>query len=645
MSQNVSAQGAKPLDLITIGRASVDLYGQQIGTRLEDVSSFAKSVGGCPCNISVGTARLGLKSALLTRVGDEQMGRFIREQLTREGVETRGIVTDPERLTALAILAVENDKSFPLLFYRDNCADNALCEDDVSEEFIRSARAILVSGTHFSKPNTDAAQRKAIRIAKESGAKIVFDIDYRPNLWGLAGHDAGESRYIASDRVSAHLKTVLADCDLIVGTEEEVLIASGESDLLQALKTIRSLSRATIVLKRGPMGCIVYDGPITDDLEDGIVGKGFPIEVYNVLGAGDAFMSGFLRGWLKDEPHATSATWANACGAFAVSRLLCAPEIPTWTELKFFLENGSKERALRKDEAINHVHWATTRRRDIPLLMALAIDHRSQLEDIAAGDPALLARIPAFKVLAVKAAAQVAAGRSGFGMLIDDKYGRDALYATGAYRDFWIGKPIELPGSRPLQFEFSQDLGSRLIDWPVDHCIKVLSFYHPDDPAELKAQQVAKLRSAFEAARKVGREILIEIIAGKHGKLDDQTIPRALNELYDAGLKPDWWKLEPQASRSAWAAIDAVIEARDPLCRGVVLLGLEAPYEQLKDGFAAARTSKTVKGFAVGRTIFADAGRAWLGGTMTDDQAIADMAGKFKALVDLWLQLGETKAA
>lgn len=645
MSQNVSSQGAKPLDLITIGRASVDLYGQQIGTRLEDVSSFAKSVGGCPCNISVGTARLGLKSALLTRVGDEQMGRFIREQLTREGVETRGIVTDPERLTALAILAVENDKSFPLLFYRDNCADNALCEDDVSEEFIRSARAILVSGTHFSKPNTDAAQRKAMRIAKETGAKIVFDIDYRPNLWGLAGHDAGESRYIASDRVSAHLKTVLADCDLIVGTEEEVLIASGESDLLQALKTIRSLSKATIVLKRGPMGCIVYDGPISDDLEDGIIGKGFPIEVYNVLGAGDAFMSGFLRGWLKNEPHATSATWANACGAFAVSRLLCAPEIPTWTELQFFLEKGSTERALRKDEAINHVHWATTRRREIPLLMALAIDHRSQLEDAAAGNPELLARIPAFKVLAVKAAAQVAAGRSGFGMLIDDKYGRDALYAAGAHRDFWIGKPIELPGSRPLQFEFSQDLGSRLIDWPVDHCIKVLSFYHPDDPTEMKATQVAKLRSAFEAARKVGREILIEIIAGKHGKLDDQTIPRALNELYDAGLKPDWWKLEPQASRGAWAAIDAVIEQRDPLCRGVVLLGLEAPYEALKDGFAAARTSKTVKGFAVGRTIFADASKAWLGGTMTDEQAVAEMAGKFKALVDLWLQLGETKAA
>ena len=150
------------------------------------------------------------------------------------------------------------------------------------------------------------------------------------------------------------------------------------------LKTIRALSAtATIVLKRGPMGCIVYDGPIPDDLEEGIVGQGFPIEVYNTLGAGDSFMSGFLRGWLKGEDHKTSATWANACGAFAVSRLLCSPEIPTFTELQYFLKNGSPHKALRKDEDINHVHWATTRKAgDIPLLMALAIDHRSQLTDI-----------------------------------------------------------------------------------------------------------------------------------------------------------------------------------------------------------------------------------------------------------------------
>lgn len=624
------------LDVITIGRASVDLYGQQIGTRLEDIGSFAKSVGGCPTNIAVGTARLGLKSALITRVGNEQMGRFIREQLQREGVETKGVVTDPERLTALVLLSVENDKSFPLIFYRDNCADAALDEGDIDEEFVRSAKAALVTGTHFAKPNSDAAQRKAMRIAKANGAKVVLDIDYRPNLWGLAGHDAGDSRYIASDEVSKHMQTVLADCDLIVGTEEEVLIASGESDLTAALKTIRSFSSGTIVLKRGPMGCIVYDGAIPDDLEDGIVGKGFPIEVYNVLGAGDAFMSGFLRGWLRGEPHETSATWANACGAFAVSRLLCAPEIPTWTELSYFLEHGSTERALRKDEAINHVHWATTRRREIPSMKALAIDHRLQLEEMAGGDAQKLARIPAFKVLAVKAAAQVANGRDGFGMLLDDKYGRDALYAASAIPNFWVAKPIELPGSRPLQFEFSQDLGSRLVEWPVDHCIKVLCFYHPDDAAELREGQIAKLRAAYDAARKVGRELLVEIISSKHGPLKDDTAARALTEVYAAGIKPDWWKLETQPGAAAWGQIDAVIEAHDPFCRGVVLLGLDAPVEQLKAGFAAAKAAKTVRGFAVGRTIFGDAARAWLDGRIGDDEAVAEMASRFAGLVEAW---------
>ncbi|MGH8733363.1 MAG: PfkB family carbohydrate kinase, partial [Burkholderiales bacterium] len=223
---------AKTLDVICIGRSSVDLYGQQVGGRLEDMGSFAKSVGGCPSNIAIGAARLGLKSAVLTRVGDEHMGRYIREQMAREGVAIDGILTDPKRLTALVILGVRDSDSFPLIFYRTDCADMALDERDVDPAFFARARAIVVTGTHFSTPTTAAAQRKAMRIAREAGAKIVFDIDYRPNLWGLAGHGAGESRYIASDRVSQHLQPILPDCDLIVGTEEEVKIAGGADVVL-----------------------------------------------------------------------------------------------------------------------------------------------------------------------------------------------------------------------------------------------------------------------------------------------------------------------------------------------------------------------------------------------------------------------------
>jgi 5-dehydro-2-deoxygluconokinase len=631
--------GAKPtLDVITIGRSSVDLYGQQIGSRLEDIASFAKSVGGCPANIAIGTARLGLKSGLITRVGDEQMGRFIREQTASEGVATDGIVTDKDRLTALVLLAVEAEGVSPMIFYRADCADMALEESDIDGDFIRSSGAVLVSGTHFSKPNTEAAQRKAIRIAKAAGRKVVFDIDYRPNLWGLAGHAEGFERYVKSERVSAKLKETLADCDLIVGTEEEIMIASGADDVLAALKEIRRLSPATIVLKRGAMGCIVYDGPISDDLEAGIVGQGFPIEVYNVLGAGDAFMSGFLRGWLRDEPLKTCATWANACGAFAVSRLLCSPEYPSWAELDAFLKQGSRHRALRKDETINHVHWASTRRGDIPLLMAFAIDHRSQLMAIADELGVPHARISAFKRLAVEAAAAVAGGRPGYGMLIDERFGRDALFDATSKNFSWIGRPVELPGSRPLKFEFSQDIGSQLVEWPLHHCIKCLCFYHPDDPAPLKTEQQETLRTLFEAARKVGRELLVEIIAGKNGPLTDDTIPVAMEELYALGIKPDWWKLEPQASPAAWRKIDATIARNDAWCRGIVLLGLEAPAEDLIRSFEATLAAPSVKGFAVGRTLFADTAHAWMADKITDEEAIADMAGRFRQLTEAWLK-------
>jgi 5-dehydro-2-deoxygluconokinase len=622
---------APTLDVITIGRSSVDLYGQQIGSRLEDIGSFAKSVGGCPANIAVGTARLGLKSALITRVGAEQMGNFIKEQLAREGVTISGIVTDPTRLTALVLLAVEAEGVSPMIFYRTDCADMALTEADIDEAFIATASAVVVTGTHLSQPGVEAAQWKAVRAARAHGRKVVFDIDYRPNLWGLAGHAAGFERYVKSDYVTGKMKPLLAHCDLIVGTEEEVAIAAGETDLVAALRSIRAQTGATIVLKRGAKGCIVYDGPIPNDLEQGIVGQGFPIEIFNVLGAGDAFMSGFLRGWLKGESHATSATWANACGAFAVSRLLCAPEYPSWAELEHFLKAGSPHRALRLDETLNHIHWATTRRKDWPQLVAFAIDHRKQLEDIAgpAAD-----RIPAFKRLAVRAAAEVAGNAPGFGMLLDDKHGRLALFDVP--KSFWIGRPLEEPGSRPLRFEGGADIGSRIAEWPVDHALKVLCFYHPDDEASLKADQIATLKTAADAARRVGRDLLIEIIASKNGPLTDSTTARVMADLYAAGLRPDWWKLEAQPSAAAWAQIDAAIEAHDRLCRGVLLLGLDAPEAELAEAFALARTARTVRGFAVGRTIFGEAARGWFAGRMDDAAAVADMARRFRALVTLW---------
>jgi 5-dehydro-2-deoxygluconokinase len=625
------------LDIIAMGRSSVDLYGQQVGGRLEDMGNFVKAVGGSPTNTSVGMARLGLKPGLITRVGDEHMGRFIREQLVHEGVDVAGVHTDPARFTALAVLGIRDDKNFPLLFYRTDCADAALDESDIDEAYILSAGAILVSGTHFSRPNSNAAQRKAMRIARQNGRRVAFDIDYRPNLWGLAGLGAGEERYIRSNTVSQHLQEVLADCDLIVGTEEEIHIAGGITDTLKALRRIRALSKATIVCKRGPMGCVVFTGAIPDDLDDGIKGPGFPVEVYNVLGAGDAFMAGFLRGWLVNEPLETCCAWANACGAFAVSRLMCSPEYPTWRELQYFLTHGSKHHALRKDEIINHIHWVETRRKRPDGLMVFAIDHRIQIEKMAQEANAPLERIETLKALAVKAVAKVAQGKPGFGMLLDGTYGREALFETTDL-DLWIARPLEKSGVRPLTLEAEgvTSLGVEIAEWPVTHTAKVLCFYHPNDPDDVKRGQERELRRIYDACRGVGRELLIELIASAGGPLTDDTMASVMRRLYQIGIKPDWWKLEDQPSTAAWRQIAAVIEDNDPDCRGIVLLGQDVPEAELVAAFRRAAPCARVKGFAVGRTIFAGPARSWLAGQMRDDELVDAMAANFASLVAAW---------
>lgn len=623
----------KMLDLITIGRASVDLYGAQVGGRLEDMGSFQKYIGGSPCNIAAGTARLGLKSALITRVGDEHMGRFIREELAREGVDVRGVITDPDRLTALVLLGIRDKVQFPLIFYRENCADMALCEDDIDPAFIAQARAVVATGTHLSHPRTKAAVQKALRLARENGARTALDIDYRPNLWGLAGHGAGESRFIESAAVTARLQETLAQFDLIVGTEEEFHIAGGSTDTIAALRAVRAISPATLVCKRGPMGAVAFTGPVPDSLDQGETGPGFPIEVFNVLGAGDGFMSGLLKGWLEDATWQVALTYANACGAIAVSRHGCAPAYPSLAELHFFLGRGVQETALRKDRALEQMHWSTNRHGDWTTLRVFAFDHRAQFEDMAGATQDKIFR---FKDLCLEAVVRCSGGRTGYGLLCDSRLGRDALYRA-AGQGLWIGRPVEWPGSRPLtpEPEIGADFGG-LAEWPLDQVVKVLCFCHPEDQPDLQAAQEATVTRLFAASRRNRLEFLLEIIPSKVGVVTDDTNARLIQRFYDIGIHPDWWKLEPMQSDAAWATTVAAIARNDPHTRGILVLGLGQSAADLAASFRLAARYPLVRGFAVGRTIFAKAAREWMQNLISDEQAIDAMYKNFNSLCDIW---------
>ena len=623
------------LDLIAIGRSSVDLYGEQVGGRLEDMGSFAKYIGGSPTNTAIGAARLGLKAALITRVGSDHFGRFIREELGREGVETRAVTSDPTRLTALAILGIRDREQFPLLFYRHDCADMALDAADIDPAFIASAKATLISGTHLSTPRVFEASLTAARAARAAGRKVVFDIDYRPVLWGLTAPDRGEDRFVADASVTERLREAAGLCDLIVGTEEEFRILGGESDTEDALRAVRRLTGALLVCKRGPQGCVAFGGEIGAGFADGEARSGFDIEVFNVLGAGDAFMAGFLRGWLRDAPVAACCDYANACGALVVSRHGCAPAMPTWPELSAFLDGGPRPRRLREDAELEQLHWATTRRGAFGELCVLALDHRSQFEDLAAEIGADPARIEAFKVLGLDAVRRVAGDDPNFGLLLDGRFGQRAL-ELAADTPFWIARPIEAQGSRPLEFEGGADVAATLREWPLGQVVKCLVQYHPGDEAELKARQLRQLARLFHAARATRHELLVEVVAGRAGPVDATTVARAIGEIYAAGVRPDWWKLEPQADAAAWAAISTTIETHDPLCRGVLVLGQSARPEALAAAFETAARFEIVKGFAVGRTIFEAPARAWLAGDIDDAAATDRLADGFGALIQSW---------
>ncbi|OOF53058.1 5-dehydro-2-deoxygluconokinase [Rodentibacter genomosp. 2] len=627
----------KKLDLICLGRVAVDFYAQQIGARLEDASSFSKYLGGSSGNVAYGTAVQGVKSSMLARVGDEHMGRFLREELQRVGVDTSHLITDKERLTALVILGIKDQDTFPLIFYRENCADMAITKNDFDEAYIASAKALAITGTHLSHPKTREAVLTALEYAGRNNTKRLLDIDYRPVLWGLTSLGDGETRFIDSEAVTKSLQEVLHHFDVLVGTEEEFHIAGGSTDTLTALKNIRRFSQAVLVCKRGSLGCSVFEGDIPNDLDGGLNVYGVRVKVLNVLGAGDAFMSGLIRGYINNEGWEQSCRYANACGALVVSRHGCAPAMPTKVELDNYLAREQFVLRPDLDEELNHLHRVTTRKSQWDDLCIFAFDHRKQLVDMAKKVGADITLIPKLKQLLLKAAEKAANEENiihgNAGILADTTFGQAALNEiTG--KKWWIGRPIELPSSRPLRLEHG-DLGSQLISWPQEHVVKCLVFYHPKDEPGMKTEQDESLKQIYQTCCRTGHEFLLEVILPHDMAQYEKYYAEIIAHFYQLGIKPDWWKL-PGLSSSEWDKICGLIQKNDAYCRGILILGLDAPEEQFESVFNAAANKPLVKGFAVGRTIFGQPSTEWLAGKLNDEELIQQVSERYQRLIKLW---------
>ena len=329
-------------DLITMGRSSIDLYANDIGARFEDIKSFAAYVGGSPTNIAVGAQRLGLKTAVLTAVGEDPVADFILKFLRAEGVETGFIPRKAGTRTSAVVLGIEPPDKFPLVYYRDNCADIALTIDDVLKTPVKGCRVFEFSGTGLSREPSRSANVFAIEQAKAAGATVVLDVDFRPNQW----HDARAFGVV--------VRSVLPLVDIVLGTDDEckavtltdptqvnvthsqISGAQVAGDLQAAVQAMQRRGPKTIVVKRGEKGATLFEnGKPPRDV------PGFPVEVYNVLGAGDAFAAGFIYGLVKGWDFYKAARMGNAGGAIVVTRHGCANFMAYEDEaLKFIAERG-----------------------------------------------------------------------------------------------------------------------------------------------------------------------------------------------------------------------------------------------------------------------------------------------------------------
>jgi 5-dehydro-2-deoxygluconokinase len=200
----------------------------------------------------------------------------------------------------------------------------------------------------------------------------------------------------------------------------------------------------------------------------------------------------------------------------------------------------------------------------------------------------------------------------------------------------WIARPVELPENTPLVFEAGRDPGMILREWPVDHVAKCLVYWHPDDPASLAEAQDRQIAMLGEACRQTEHELLLEVIADRSNPGDARLTSAIMRRIYGLGVRPDWWKLAAPADDAGWALIDQTIRQADPYCRGVLLLGLDAPEADLARSLAAAAGQQICKGFAIGRSIFGAAAEAWFAGKMDDEAAVAQIAAYYGRLTRVW---------
>ncbi len=610
---------SRSLDLICMGRVAVDLYAEQIGASLQDAQTFRKYVGGCAGNIAIGSARLGLKTSMLSCVGSDDFGTFVEKTLISEGVDTSYLQRTPNYLTGLVVLGVDPPDNFPLIFFRNDCADLFIDASIVNPSYIASAKALLITGTAFSHAQSAQNTFAIIKLAKKFNTKIILDIDYRPVLWGLTHKGDGEQRFVSSTQVSRVLQEVLPECDLIVGTQEEITIAGGK-------ELIQNLTQAPIVIKKGVDGAEIYFNKENSQLFDA-----YNVPVLNVLGAGDAFMSGLLSSLLLNKPIKEACLRGNAAGALVVSRHGCAPAMPSLPEVEFFQNN-----LLIKHPYLEKLHQNITlknNQRQAPLPI-MAFCHRWQLEDSCQEFNQPFSKISEFKTAIAQGVLQACTQNSikNPTILTDQIYGHEAMLAVKNH-DVGIITPIEKSGEPLTQWLEPYSAYEIILKRPPNWGVKLLWQYDFNQPSIEQDHQMAKLQELYNTTSKLERKLMLELIAP-----NENQVLEIIKQVYENNIMPYWWKLAAFTNQENWQKLTALINQFDSDARVVILGGESKAISSYEQAFSMAKSSNHIIGFAVGRSIFWPAWLKFIKGEYKIKEVQEEIAQKYWLFYQLWLK-------
>lgn len=588
----------KLYDIIVAGPGSVELRGQQQGSSLQHMLSFEKTLGNGAPKVAVGLARLGARCAVISTLGNDEMGKFITEMLHDESVDTSQITTINGTQTSLYLKNNPTDTSQTLTY--GNSLTDAI--SDVNEAFLTKGCALLVLSAWLKEHAIHTNLLTTIKQAKENQVKIILLLDEDVTL-------------------AKNLSDLLALCDVIIGRELDYINLVNAQDIDGALLSLRQSSSALLVIKNG-QSCYVPSQ---------CHHHGFNIETAkpDISASG----VGFIAAWLQEKTLEQCCEQANACEIL----MSLNSESPSLDALSYFLDHQNQvvARSIQSAFFSNLCYSSVQKRLKKPLFL-LNLGDLKLWEKMAEPYNVKEETINLAKQFMNEAIIQGLENHSSIGIIFEDETTFDIK--TWSTKLSWMARSLEKPGETPLQFISESELTSTLALWPKHHIAKVSVTYHPDDRYSLRGQQEALLAQLHQVCRFTKHGLLIDLLMPMNSLITAKTHSHIMQRFYELGIYPDYWQMSIPRDQRSWENIYSAIQESAPFCQGLFINAVSAPVPQLPTLMEIAGKEKICQGLVVGRTLFQQTVEQWFAKKIDDRMFVQILSDTFRETANLWYE-------